>query len=122
MKLLPIHGEVPGEARRRGCSVVTPPHSWGGAGRSPAEGLARLNSSPFMGRCRAKPGGGAGPFELLPIHGEVRGKARRRGCSVLTPPHSWGGAGRSPAEGLARFNSSPFMGRCRAKPGGGAVP
>src|SRR6266508_1239629 len=89
------------------------------------------NSSPFMGRWPAKPAGGArGPCfsELLPIHGEVAGKAQllpihgevageaqllpiygevageagRWGPKVVlqrTPPHSWGGGRRSRPEG-----------------------
>src|SRR6266851_3780035 len=76
-------------------SYWAPPHSWGGGGRSPPEGNCGLlaihgevagaarrrgtvGSSPFMGRWRAQPAGGA----------------------LWAPPHSWGGGGRSPPEGL----------------------
>src|SRR6266851_7514193 len=83
---------------------------------SPLMGRGTIGSSPFMGRSRAQPAGGA----------------------LWAPPHSWGGGGRSPPEGncgllpihgevagAARrrgtVGSSPFMGRWRAQPAGGAL-
>src|SRR3989442_1511397 len=76
-----------------------PPYLWGGVRRSRTEGPEQFTSSPFMGRCPAKPDGGARAAHLLPIYGEVSGEAGRRGQSRSPPPHLWGGVRRSGTEG-----------------------
>ncbi len=128
-ELLPIHGEVAGEAGRRGPRAVL-----------------QSNSSPFMGRWPAKPAGGAGGAggarglclsprphpppaagtspragksckeerpgrspEFLPIHGEVAGEAGRSGPRLcLSPrPHPPPAAGTSPRAGKSSKEKRP---------------
>ena len=95
----------------------------GGDGAGP-EGLVRITLLPIMGRCptphRPPHSWGSAPphsWDSAPPH-----------SWDSAPPHSWGGVRRSRTEGLVRISlppfmescSSPFMGRCPAKPDGGA--